>query len=276
MTAEREGTVAAERFRRDHHLGQQPLGDLVAIIEQATGIDVAVLDVGPDEHGLTMRDPDRDAVFIAVARTLRPMRQRSTLAHELGHVIFEDWNGPPGSELTARTPEEIRADAFARHLLIPISGLGAFLSDREPADRTDLSAVVQRFVVSPAIAAIAMRQAGYIDDATKDKWKTFTTPAVAARFGWADHYRALQADSNQSRAPQRLLARATQGYLEHVVSVQTLARLRRMGTDVVEAELRDAGLVPAEQLIVWSDPADLPDSHVDLSGLDDEAEDQPG
>jgi Zn-dependent peptidase ImmA (M78 family) len=69
----------------------QPLGDLVAVIEQATGIDVAVLDVGPDEHGLAMRDPARGTVFIGVARTRNPMRQRSTLAHELGHVLFGDW-----------------------------------------------------------------------------------------------------------------------------------------------------------------------------------------
>jgi len=36
------------------------MGDLVAVIEQATGIDVAVLEVGPDEHGLTMRPPKRN------------------------------------------------------------------------------------------------------------------------------------------------------------------------------------------------------------------------
>jgi Zn-dependent peptidase ImmA (M78 family) len=91
VNTEAEGRTSAARFRQDHHLGVQPLGDLVAVIEQATGIDVAVLDVGPDEHGLTMRDPRRNAVFIGVARTRNPMRQRSTLAHELGHVLFEDW-----------------------------------------------------------------------------------------------------------------------------------------------------------------------------------------
>ncbi|MGH3449912.1 MAG: ImmA/IrrE family metallo-endopeptidase, partial [Haloechinothrix sp.] len=64
LNAETEGRTAAARFRRDHHLGVQPLGDLVAVIEQATGMDVAILDVGPDEHGLTMRDPVLDAVFI--------------------------------------------------------------------------------------------------------------------------------------------------------------------------------------------------------------------
>ncbi|MDA8322966.1 MAG: toxin-antitoxin system, toxin component, partial [Actinomycetota bacterium] len=67
MTAETEGSARASRFRQDHHLGVQPLCDLVEVIEQATGIDVAVLDVGPDEHGLTMRDPARGAVLIGVA-----------------------------------------------------------------------------------------------------------------------------------------------------------------------------------------------------------------
>jgi len=64
VNAERDGPAAAERFRTEHHLNVQPLGDLVTIIEQATGFDVAVLDVGPDEHGPTMRDPGRGAVII--------------------------------------------------------------------------------------------------------------------------------------------------------------------------------------------------------------------
>ena len=78
MNAEAEGKAAAARFRRDHRLGLQPLGDLVAVIEQATRIDVAVLDAGPDEHGLTMRDPKRGTVFIGrrapqrlLARTIK-------------------------------------------------------------------------------------------------------------------------------------------------------------------------------------------------------------
>ncbi|MGQ0775706.1 MAG: ImmA/IrrE family metallo-endopeptidase [Pseudonocardiales bacterium] len=131
LNAEAEGYTAAARFRREHHLGVQPLGDLVAVIEQATGIDVAVLDVGPDEHGLSMRDPARDTVFIGVARTRNPMRQRSTLAYELGHVLFEDWADGGADTWNDRSPAEIRADAFARHLLVtstahcrptPISG----------------------------------------------------------------------------------------------------------------------------------------------------------
>ncbi|GIH09459.1 hypothetical protein Rhe02_75260 [Rhizocola hellebori] len=170
MSAEIEGRTAAARFREEHRLGLQPMGDLIALIEQATGIDVAVLDAGPDEHGMTMRDPRRNTVVIGVARTQYPMRQRSTLAHELGHVIFEDWAAKDAGNLSERTHEEVRADAFARHVLVPVDGVSEFLGSRTSVTQAALSVIVQRFLVSPAIAAIALHQAGYIDVATKKDW----------------------------------------------------------------------------------------------------------
>lgn len=246
------------------------MGDLVAVIEQATRFDVAVLDVGPDEHGLTMRDPARGAVFIGVARTQNPMRQRSTLAHELGHVLFEDWAANGRSTLSERGPAEVRADAFARHLLVPIEGVREFLGGREPVTETALSAVVQRFLVSPKIATIALHQANYIDDVTKLEWMALTAPQLAARFGWSDQYRALQGESNQRRAPQQLLARAIRGYAEAVLPAQAIATLRGITLEAAEADLREAGVVPTEQAVVWADPAELPDVHVDLAALDED------
>jgi Zn-dependent peptidase ImmA (M78 family) len=265
---EAEGRDAAARFRREHRLGVQPLGDLVAIIEQATAIDVAVLDAGPDEHGLTMRDPVRNAVIIGVARTRNPMRQRSTLAHELGHVLFQDWADDHTGNWSDRTPTEVRADAFARHLLAPIEGLREFLGDRETATRSTLSEVVQRFLVSPPIAAIALHQAGYIDEATKHEWMASTAPQLAARYGWSDQYRALQADSDQRRAPQRLLARAIKAYEEEVLSAQAIATLRGIPLEAAQEELREAGIEPAGHPLAWSDAAELPDVEVDLAALD--------
>jgi hypothetical protein len=109
-------------------------------------------------------------------------------------------------------------------------------------------------MVSPAIA---LRDAGYIDETTRQFWREITTLGLAARYGWADQYQALSAQSQQRRAPQRLLARAIDGYLAHVVSVQTIATLRGMSAADVEAELRAAGIEPAEQPIAWAHPADL-------------------
>ena len=269
VNAEVDGRAAADKFREEHRLGWQPLGDLVALIEQSAGIDVAVLDVGPDEHGLTMRDPRRDAVFIGVARTRHPMRQRSTLAHELAHVVFGDWADNTTCDWSAPSPAESRATAFARHLLVPDEGLKAFLDGVGEVNLPTMSAVVQRFLVSPKIAAIALEQAGYIDADTKGAWWSVTAPQLAVRFGWGDQYRTLQADSDQRRAPQRLLARAVQGYTEGVVSAQTIATLRGITADQAAAELREAGIFPAHQPVAWADPGELPDVAVDLSALDD-------
>ncbi len=249
VNVETEGRDAAARFRQEHHLGVQPLGDLVSIIEQATGVDVAVLESGPDEHGLTMRDPMRQAVFLGVASTRNPMRQRSTLAHELGHVLFEDWTRDGTGSWSDRGSAEIRADAFARHLLVPAEGLREFLADREVVTESTLSEVVQRFLVSPQVAAIALHQACSIDGRAKQEWMTLTAPKLAARFGWSDQYKALQADSTQRRAPQRLLARAIKGYAEGVLSVQAIATLRGTTLEVAEAELYQAGVVPVERPI---------------------------
>ncbi|PWW62454.1 ImmA/IrrE family metallo-endopeptidase [Actinokineospora spheciospongiae] len=271
MDPEREGRTEAVRFRQANHLGTQPLGDLITIVEQTTGIDVAVLDTGPDEHGLTMRDPATETVFIGVARTRHPMRQRSTLAHELGHVLFEDWgvwsSDDSGGE-TGRSPGEVRADAFARHLLLPIEGLGELVKRPGAVNQTVLSNVVQRFMVSPAIAAIALRQAGWIDYTTKQAWMGLTAPQLAARFGWIDLYRALQEESDRRRPPQRLLARAIRGYVEGVVSAQTIATLRGTPLDVAEADLREAGVRPVEAVPVWADLDELPGVRVDLDALD--------
>lgn len=268
MNAEAEGRAAAAQFRREHHLGVQPLGDLVAVIEQAAGVDVAVLEVGPDEHGLTMRDPRRNAVFIGVARTRNPMRQRSTLAHELGHVLFGDWADNGAVEWGNCTPEEIRADSFARHLLVPVDGVREFLGSRGSITPSTLSAVVQRFLVSPAIAAIALHQAGYIGAETKQKWMALSAPQLASRFGWSDQYQALQADSDRRRAPQRLLTRVITGYVEGVLPAQAIATLRGIAREAVEAELREAGIEPTDQPVAWADASDLPDVDVDLDALD--------
>jgi Zn-dependent peptidase ImmA (M78 family) len=267
MDVEAEGREAADRFRTEHHLGAQPLGDLVALIEQTTGFDVAVLDVGPDEHGLTMRDPQRGAVFIGVARSRRPMRQRSNLGHELGHVLFGDWTDAACVEWGVRDDVERRADVFARHLLVPLAGLRDFMAER-PVSPATLSAVVQWFLVSPALAAIQLCEGGHIDVETKQDWKGVTTPELAARFGWSDQYRALADESDHRRAPQRLLARAIKGFTESVVSAQTIATLRGMPLAEVEDELRAAGVVAAGRSVSWVDVSDLSAVDVDLAELD--------
>jgi len=263
---EHEAKTAADAFRQEHQLGWQPLGDLVGLIEQTTEHDVAVLDAEPDAHGLTMRDPKRGRTFIGVARTPHPMRQRSTLAHELAHVIFEDQI----EDLAVRGKEEIRADAFARHLLIPQDGLTLFLDTIAEAHEANLSAVVQHFLVSPAIAAIAMREAGFVTQADVDSWKHLRTSRLATRFGWRDYYESLQQDSNRLRAPQGLLTRAVAGYVAGVLSIQAVATLRGLPVEAVAQEFAEAGIEPHRADADEIELDDLPEIFIDVSELGEE------
>ncbi|WP_267470145.1 ImmA/IrrE family metallo-endopeptidase [Nocardia brasiliensis] len=214
-----------------------------------------------------MRRGNHGAVYVAVARTMNPMRQRSTLAHELAHVVFEDWADQP--QIDSASPIESRANVFARHLLLPLPGLDDLWATESHHDELAmLSKTVQRFLVSPAIAAIALHQAGYISTAAKSDFMSEKTPRLAARFGWSDQYQAMQMESNRRRAPQRLLARAISGYLQNAVSIRTIATLRGIDPATVEEELSDAGLIPAELTPAWADPADLPHVDFDLTELD--------
>lgn len=268
MSHESDGQTLAEAFRMEQGLGQGPLGDLVTLIEQAQDVDVAVLDAARDEHGMTMRDPVRGVAIIAVARTQNPMRQRSTLAHELGHLRFGDYRHSHTKPWSARSPEEIRADAFARHLLVPVEGLREVMGPKRPLDLVDLSGLVQRFLASPAIVAIQLANAGYISGNRKDGWKAVSAPSLAARFGWSDQYRALQQESDSRRAPQRLLARATQGYVANVVSLEQIARLRGATPHDVEREFAEAGLTPEAPAIAWGNLDDRGGDDLDFSDLD--------
>ncbi|TYR17777.1 ImmA/IrrE family metallo-endopeptidase [Corynebacterium urealyticum] len=269
---ETQAKKAAQEFRTAHGLGVQPLGDLVGLVERFTGYDVAVVDADADEHGLTMFDPVREHILIGVARTRHPMRQRSTLAHELGHVIFEDFRenlqGSPVGGGPRRPAEEIRADAFARHLLIPQEGLKAWLEAEEPVSEVTLSRVVQRYLVSPAIAAIALRDTGYINSDLTENWQQISTGALATKYGWRDYYHGLQEESDRIRAPQKLLARATKGYIEGVVSAQTIATLRGIPEADLLAEFAEAGIAPKPQPDDEFEIQHLPPVNVDLSGLE--------
>lgn len=261
---EQEAKTAADQFRRDHHLGVQPLGDLVELIQRTTGHDVAVLDVPLTDHGLTMHDPVRNKTFIGVARTEHPMRQRSTLAHELAHVVFRD----QASDLSERSNEEIRADAFARHLLIPQEGVIAFLGGKMCTDLNTFSSVVQRFLVSPYMAAIMLRDVGAISGETFEDWKRYSTRELAVRFGWRDHYAGLQNESNQLRAPQRLVARAIAGYAAGVLSAQAVATLCGATEEETTQLLNNIGIYP--QQFDWEEHElkVLPEVEIDLSDLD--------
>jgi Zn-dependent peptidase ImmA (M78 family) len=221
---EQRAKLLAENFREQYRLGDVPIKDMFELVHVTAGVDVISMHADEAEHGLSMADPATGSAVIAVATTTHPMRQRSSIAHELGHLLGGDLERPKSRNPGERGPEEIRADAFARHLLLPLDGVRRRFS--EPEDEislADLSDLVQEFEVSPHLAAIQLRTAKLIDRATCDAWSALSARYLATSFGWLSQYRSLAADSTQPRAPQGLMIKAVKGYRKGVLGITELA-----------------------------------------------------
>lgn len=236
-TNETLGRERAEAFRAAHHLGAGPIKDVFELVHSTLGIDVLSMDAPQAEHGLTMKDMATGAIVIAVATTPHPMRQRASVLHEVGHVIAGDVDGEVTAKPGDRAPSEIQADAFARHLLLPLDTVKGRYSTGGVVSETDLSDLVQEFEVSPAIAAIQLHEAGRIDADRKAQWMSLTASHLATTYGWLSQYRILSAESLQPRAPQRLMSRAVAGYHAGVVDLAEVARWYGQDADTLAEEL---------------------------------------
>ncbi|MFA7323426.1 MAG: ImmA/IrrE family metallo-endopeptidase [Candidatus Nanopelagicales bacterium] len=223
MSNETAARELAGSFRRDHGLDLAPIKDMFELLHLTVGVDVLSVKADEAEHGLSMTDTASGRVVIAVATTVHPMRQRSSVAHELGHVLAgdleRDLDGQPGE----RSPSEIQADAFARHLLLPLDAVRVRLEGRFPIELADVSDLVQEFEVSPTVAAIQMREAGHIHAETCSDWMGMSTRVLAATYGWLSQYQALVKASSQPHAPQALMARAAAAYQGGMLGIGELA-----------------------------------------------------
>lgn len=243
MSNEKAGQKAAENFRREFDLGVEPIVNVARLIEQTVGIGVAYVDTPTPGHGMTMRLGDR--CMISVGCTAHPMRLRSTLAHELGHLRLSSVDRYlDHSNWDKRTPEEIQADAFARHLLVPLDAAKMAEHNAE-ATTALLSDLVQRYMASPEIVAIQLREVKAIDQKTCREWSKLSSSHLASQFGWRAEYQALVAQTNARRAPQALLARAIEGYRWNLVTPATIARLDgKRDSRAVTTQLEDEGIAP--------------------------------
>lgn len=252
MTSNEEcGRTLARAARRAAHVSEsEPIGDMFRFVRDAAHIDVVTLDASEEEHGLSMRDPKTGKVYIAVAMTRHPMRQRSSIGHELGHVLAGDLERTQSLTTGERSPEEIRADAFARHLLLPLSAIHARQLGRSVTE-TDVSNLVREYRVSPTIAAIQLRDAGVIDMDACLRWKSTSSAQLAARCGWLGQYTAQAAESQVERAPERLMARAIEGYRRGVIGLNEVALWYGKPPEDLRGELGEPLTAPSNQADDW-------------------------
>jgi len=131
-----------------------PVPCILTAVERALGIPVVVAALPDGIAGCCWRDGRRAVLWVNGAQA--PVRQRFTLAHELGHLRCGHATRVPVDTVetlagrTAASPE-IQANAFAAELLAPAAGVRALVT-HEP-DLEDVVAVASRYGIS-AIAAL--------------------------------------------------------------------------------------------------------------------------
>lgn len=254
---EAEGKRAAQAFRSRHGLGEGPIKDVADLVQATVNADVALVNFDQSLAAMICVDKQDETTLIAVGTTDNPERQRFSIAHELGHYVFNEFADNLNDE--DDTAIEDRAHAFARHLLLPDAALSDFLTDRGyeklALPERALSHVVALFEVSGTVAAIQLHESRWIDDETFEAWQNVEASYLAQRYGWAAERRARVIEAQTERPPRRMMDNATEAYVEHYLDIKTLAHLDGSATaDELSRTLKNSGIVPR---MVIATPVDL-------------------
>ncbi len=245
-SVQERGRSAAEQVRQALSIGNAPIADLVESVEHLTGADVGVVPLPSGVPGICATDPERATSVVLVNSTEVAERQRFTLAHELGHLLFGDKTHVDAVE-GDRSPQEILCDEFARHLIIPEDGVRAWLSHVLDAvgmpgvDERVMALLARHFGASPEVTRIQLDRMGMLPGELQDvglpsgrRW--------AYRYGWGPHFDSDQAAAGQLRPPRRILDRAVEAYREGKLGIGVLAKLQDLPIPQMEQALAEAGV----------------------------------
>ena len=203
--------------------------ELINKIEEKFGITVVAGPLPDDLDGLAHQDAEFRV--IALGTTGKAARQRFTLAHELGHILFRDaeerflaermWSPPTENDRN----QESRANAFAAAYLIPEGELRESLGGQNP--RAVFDELVWRFQVSPVSMAWRMFNLNLIDEPTCRAFRVESTKAVAQRLDKVPEHFARTSASTRSREPWLLITAYLDAYRAGNVTLRPIASMLR-------------------------------------------------
>jgi Zn-dependent peptidase ImmA (M78 family)/transcriptional regulator with XRE-family HTH domain len=200
--AEADYLANAARELVDTPVRQLSWVGLLGAIERAFDINVAVEELAEGIDGLSLSDGDTR--IIVVAPTDRTGRQRFTLAHELGHVLFGDGDRTVIEEqlFETKSAQESRADAFAASFLMPKAEILDELDGRSAAE--GFLDLVWAFGVSPETMCWRLLNLGLITEEERSALSGKTLSRVARSLGRLDELRQRIDSSMRVRSAARL------------------------------------------------------------------------
>jgi Zn-dependent peptidase ImmA (M78 family) len=160
-----EGEKAAQAARHRYGLTlQKPVPDILRLIEVEAQVPVAIIRLEGDEFDGAYRR-DRGSGFILINGSHSVVRQRFTLAHELGHHELKDKAALDRKiDWSTKDQREVAANWFAAEFLAPRDAVRQWAdanADNLHEDRLiDLILLAAQFGISCPVALYRLKAAG--------------------------------------------------------------------------------------------------------------------
>jgi hypothetical protein len=247
------GRISAERVRDAMQLGEEPVSDLVGLTEEL-GFPVVFQRLPDGMHGLNVQDAREGTVTrLIIISTYGPWTlQRYSLAHELCHALYDDAGQVIVDlvDIPDRLPE-VRAEVFARHLLLPAGGLRRDVSHarRIGVSWTDLIArLMVRWGMSKTAVLKALEEDGLASAAEIATARSCPVANLTAEAGLTEQWQELSAGQSEPSGSPWLVSRALEAYHHGWVGTRVVADL--IGQDIEETrqELAAQGWTEAAML----------------------------
>jgi Zn-dependent peptidase ImmA (M78 family)/transcriptional regulator with XRE-family HTH domain len=239
-----QGRRLAGQVRRALRLGDGPLVRFPEILEERFRLDVDVSPLPEAVDGLCVSMGDRTLVLVGSSKPTS--RQRFTLAHELAHFLVDDLDPLYVDErgVRPRSLAEMRANAFAAHLLMPEAGVRTAIEgiddDAERAVRVALT-----FGTSVSAAAYQLGNLGLVSGTVRDRLVEAGSKPLLLRYALPSDWQQDESGRDRVRPPSRLYGLATLAFRRGLIGLVPLAELlQRPDRDRLRQELEDAGLAP--------------------------------
>ena len=252
-----QGRRLAGEVRQALRLGDGPLGPLPEVLEERLRLDVDFSPLPEAVDGLCVSVGERALVLVGSSKP--SSRQRFTLAHELAHYLVDDLDPLYVDErgVRARSVAEMRANAFAAHLLMPEPGVRAaiegFTDDAERAVRVALT-----FGTSVSAAAYQLGNLGLLPETVRDRLTQAGSRPLLMRYALPSDWQQDESGRGRLRPPSRLYRRATLAFRRGLIGLEPVAELlQRLDRDQLRQELEDAGLAPDEEAFTAAGPDGL-------------------
>lgn len=197
---------------------------LIDLVEETFGLDVVVTELPTECDGIAYQDGEFRAIVLATTDVAA--RQRHTLAHELGHILWGDAEQDIIRERVADTGNSIaekRASVFAASFTVPADELRTEMDDRDPIDQFDH--LVMKFRVSPSSMSWRLFNLGMISASQQSELSARTSAQCAAATDNVEEHLVRNRGSLQRRPPLRLAVAATLAYLQGETTVAPAAQL---------------------------------------------------